>query len=739
MHSRVKVSIELTCLLLWGGMGSAIANPASAADGATETTLEEVIVTATKRAESIQTVPTAVTAISSSDIVKQGLMQFSDYADLVPGLAQNSTGAAGHGLVILRGLSSGNSQSSSTVAFIIDDVPFTANTSAGDSALITPDPDLADIERIEVLKGPQGTLYGASALGGIIKIVSKQPTADDFSADVHADWSSVDHGGNGGGMRASVNIPLISDVAALRVSAFERTDPGFMKNVETGAQETNKAITSGGKMMLKIDPTSHLSVVFSGLIQNSHTDAGAQVQTDSTTLTPLYCRLCYADAVGQSFDTQYRLGGMVVSWNSSFGTLTNALSYAKYSDSETAENLGFGFVNQQLPVPANTVAIATPDPSMEKLTEELRFATVRVDNFEGLGGLYFTNEKSGYDVALTDRVPPTLAAVAPPFDNILTSNTAALYKEYAAFGDLTYYFLPALDFTVGGRISHDQQSASTFGDGILLGPPTTTVFGSNENPVTYLATIRYRPADDVDTYARFATGYRPGGPQTTNGPGIPPSFKPDTTKNYELGVKTRWLDGRLTANAALYYIRWNDIQLDEIIDGLTVLGNGGKATSKGVEFDLAFIPIHGFTTQLSSSYDHAVSDTAVPAVGAVAGDTLPFAPRFTMAALADYDFPLVGSIGGNVGATYSYQGSRPTSFSEDEINLNRELPGYATLNLRAGIEWSKYSAQLRINNATDKYAYTTSSVGNLFPGQGVPAQSIVLTPRTLVLELNAKF
>ncbi len=713
-------------------------NPAVASDS-TSDQLTEILVTAQKRSQSIQEVPSSITAISGDTILKQGLSQFSDYAELVPGLVQNSFGAPGQGLVILRGLSTGSSQTASTVAFIVDDIPFTANASGLESSLVTPDPDLTDVDRIEILKGPQGTLYGASALGGIIKIVSKQPNTDAFSADVRSDWSSVDHGGTGGGVHATVNIPLLTDVAAVRVSAFERTDPGFMQNVETDAGETNKAITSGGKIALKVQPTADLDITLSGLIQNSSTDSSAQVQTDSATLQPLYCKLCYAAVVGPGFETQYRLGGMVLNWTSAFGTLTNSLSYAKYVDSETTQNLGFGFLNAQFPVPSNTAAIATPTPLMEKLTEELRFATIRISNFEGLGGVYFTRENSGYDVALTDRVPPTLAPVAPPFDNLLTSNSANLYKEYAVFTNLTYYFLPMVDFTVGGRISHDHQSASTFGDGVLNGPAATTLFDSTENPVTYLATLRYRPTEALDAYLRFATGYRPGGPQLTTGPGITPSYLPDTTKNYEVGLKGRWLGGRLTANAALYDIRWNRIQLTQIVDGLSELGNGGMATSRGAELDVAFSPFRALTAQLSGSYDHAVINTSVPAVGAVAGDTLPFAPRFSMAALADYDFPIGGALGGNLGATYSYQGPKPTSFSGDMINPSFRLPGYATLNIRAGVDWTKYSAQLRVLNVFDKYAFTSSSVANLFPGQGVPAYSTPLTPRTLMFELNAKF
>ena len=243
----------------------------------------------------------------------------------------------------------------------------------------------------------------------------------------------------------------------------------------------------------------------------------------------------------------------------------------------------------------------------------------------------------------------------------------------------------------------------------------------------------------MDTYARIATGYRPGGPQLTQGLNLPPSFKKDTTTNYELGAKGRWLDGRLTSNLAIYYIAWKDIQLNELVGGLQVQGNGGKATSKGAELEIAFIPVHGLTTQLSASYDHAYTNVDVPAVGAIAGDTLPFAPKWTAAAVADYEFPITANVKGYAGGTYSYQGGRPTSWSQDPLNLNFNLPSYSTLDLRTGINWSKYTLSLRANNVTNKYAYSTSYVGNIFPGQGVTAQSIVITPRTLFVEVGAKF
>jgi iron complex outermembrane receptor protein len=742
MCSDLRILFMLTavvCSSLLGG-GNARAQTASSAGN---DSLAEITVTATKREESVQMAPMAITAITGEDIARQGLVQFTDYMDLVPGLAQNNSGAEGHGLVILRGLSTGAQQTASTVSFLIDDVPFTANESLAIGSLLTPDPDLTDIKRIEVLKGPQGTLYGASALGGLIKIVSNEPTADKFSGDVHAGYSSVDHGGNGYSVRGTFNIPIIQDTVSLRVSAYHRDDPGFMENVALGQDDTNRTMTSGGKAILRIQPADNLDIRFTGLIQDLRADGSTQVDVDSVTLKPVYCQYCYSAPINPLFETKYRLAGMTVNWTVGAGTLTNSLSYGKYTDFEQFDyTREYGILNQafMLPVPANTAVIGQLLPTMKKITEELRFATVRFSNFEALGGLFYTDEKNQYNVNLTNKIPPTLTPVPAPYGNFLVSDASPDYKEYAVFGNMTYYFLSNLDLTGGVRYSHNKQTDTTFADGILAGfVSSTAVFDAEDHSTTYLATLRYRPIDELDTYARVATGYRPGGPQLTQGLNLPLSFKPDTTTNYEVGAKGRWLDGHLTTNAALYYIKWKDIQLNELIGGLQVQGNGGKATSKGFELDVAFIPLSGLTVDVTGSFNHAYTDVAVPAVGAVAGDTLPYAPKFNGAALADYSFALCGLATGNVGATYSYQGARPSSWSQDPLNLNYNLSSYSAVGLRAGVNWSQYSLELRGANIADKRAYSTTYVGNIFPAQGVIGQAIIIQPRTLSVELGVKF
>jgi iron complex outermembrane receptor protein len=725
-----------------------------------ENVLETIVVTASKRSEELQQVPAAVTALTGEDIERQGLVQFTDYMNVVPGLGQVAGGSPGHSLVVMRGINTGILQSTPTVAFLVDDVPFTVSQGVGVAANLIPDPDLVDIERIEVLKGPQGTLYGASSLGGLIKIVSKPPTAAAFSADTRVSYSSAQPGsgepnGSGYGVRGSLNVPIVADKVALRLDAFQRVDPGYTRNVGflgtsfAAATQTNKTNVSGGKLALRIQASSNFDIELSGLIQDLKSDGSATVDFNPATLTDAECRYCYAAARGAGIDTKYRLGSLVVNWTLPIGTLTNSLAYARYSDSNFIDLTGsIGILNSllMLPVPANTATISNGMPSTRKTTEELRFVTNRLGSLEGIVGLYYTHEANENDSTLLNQLPPTLETLPPPYGNLNTSTISGTYNEYAVFGNLTYYFTPNLDLTAGGRYTHNKQDAATTASG-LFGEQPLTQFHSSESPVTYLATLRYRPNEQLSTYARVATGYRPGGPQVSVGPGIPTSFKHDTTQNYELGVKGRGLEGRFAANLAAYYIKWKDIQINQFVGGLQFEGNGGQATSKGVEADLQFLPVRGLTLQLTGSYNKAITNSPIPSTNqslppyniAEPGDPLPYAPKFTASVQTDYEFPISAGIEGGLGFTFAYQGSQHSNWVRDQVSPDYLLPSYSILALRAGVEWRQYALWLRASNVTNKYAYTTEFANNLFPGQGAYSQNAIIAPRTLTLEFSAKF
>ena len=719
--------------------------------------LEEVVVTATKRSEDIQDVPVAITALTGADLQQQGMVKFDDYMTVVPGLNQIDAGSSGQGQVVLRGINTGILiNNAATVSFVVDDVPSTSSQALGASSSVFPDPDLTNIDRIEVLKGPQGTLYGANSLGGLIKIVSKRPDLNAFSGDGSTDFTSADGGGTGYGVHGSLNIPIVTDELALRVAAFTRSDAGYVKNVELGMSDVNKTDVSGARVDLRLQPTAGLNIDLLSLIQDTSSPGISAVDYDTATGLPVECRYCYAAATGPVFETNYHNVALVVNWSVPEGTLTNALSYVEYNSPGNIDlTSSFGVLNSifGLPVPADTKTISTAIPAVKKTTEELRFATTRFGNFEGLAGLYYTHEHNDADSFLINEVPPGPTPLPPPLANLSTTHTTALYDEYALFGDITYYITPAVDLTAGGRFTHNKQQATQVSSGILNTGSDAAVtlppFNSSESPTTYLATLRYRPTEQLNTYARVSTGYRPGGPEVVQpGAGAPTSFQHDTTTNYELGTKGRWLDGRASAELAVYYIDWNNIQVNSFYNGMQVTSNGGKATSKGVELELAFVPARGLTTHFTGAYNRATISNDIVAVnpalgvdtiGARAGDPLPYAPRLTGSASADYVFPISATVQGTLGFTGAYQGSQHTNWSHNLLSPDIVLPSYGTLALRAGVVWSKYSLTLRAMNVTDGYHYTTLFTDNLFPGQGVPSLNSVIAPRVLEVEFDAKF
>ena len=269
----------------------------------------------------------------------------------------------------------------------------------------------------------------------------------------------------------------------------------------------------------------------------------------------------------------------------------------------------------------------------------------------------------------------------------------------------------------------------------------TTVSSSSDSDESYLFTLRWRPTDNLSTYARAASAYRPGGPQFSPNPQVPASFGPDTVWNYEIGAKGQWLDGHLNANIAAYHIDWNNIQLNALVGGLTVTGNGGKAESNGAEFDAQFEPIPHLVFGATAAYvkTRMKSVSSDSTAGAVVGDSLPYTPKWAGSLTGDYSFPLSNGFTPGFGASWVYQGSRPSSFSDDQLNTKVTIPSYNTFGLRAHLDWKNYSLLLHADNVTNEHAYQTIVFGRIFPGQPFNPTAVPIPPLTVGLTLSAHF
>jgi iron complex outermembrane receptor protein len=719
------------------------------ADADDSVQVEEIIVTASKRAEKLRDVPSAITVLTGDALQNLGVRSVRDYATLTPGLTVQDSGTPGYGKIFIRGLTTGTLQQSATTVYYLDEVPFTASSANGGGSFIAPDPELADVDRIEVLKGPQGTLYGASSLGGVIRLVSKTPDASKFSGSARAEATAIDDGGVGYSVNATLNVPLVNDKLALRATGFYREAPGYVDNVQTGTDNVNRSDFKGGRLALRWTPTPQLTIDAVGQFQDIDT-RGPPLQTNvAGTLKPLIGERKYANFFDASQQVRYRLGSLTAQYDTDLGRITATAAYLKsqlsIESDVTATYAPFFpiFAMAGYPYPAGTgVAVESTVP-LEKKTAEIRFASKRLGNIEFIVGGFYTHE---HMTAPTDVVARNMATNAqlPGFlGTILSAPVNDSYEEISGFGNFTYYLTDTLDFTGGVRYSRNKEDFNLSYGGVyytafLGGPVELPAVHSKDNHLTYLATLRWRPTETLSFFARAASGYRPGGPQVAAivPPGAQTTIDPDTVWNYEIGVKTDAFDRRLSFEASVFHIDWNDIQLYTFFANSQLLANAGKAQVDGFEAQVTGRPTRYLTATANVGYTHAELTQLDPGVtaiiGAVEGDRIPQTPRWTASATIDQLIPLSDTVQGQLGATIRYQSDRLTSYPGSFSDPNIRLPGGTTLDLRAGLRFNNYQLQFRVENVTDRV-----SVANYMPG--APSYAFLTRPRTFAVSVSTTF
>lgn len=707
----------------------------------------EIIVTASKREERLRDVPSAVTAVTGEKLERLGVQSFRDYASLVPGLSQRESGAPGLGTVILRGMNTGSQQLTNTTAYYIDDTPFTATGFVSSGAMVTPEPELAEVERIEVLKGPQGTLYGASSLGGLIRLVTKKPDTTTFSGSARGELSTIDGGGTGYMLRGSVNVPVVQDKLAVQVTGYSRHLPGFTDNVVTGTRNVNESDLYGGRIAIRATPTERLTIDVSGMLQNIETGGYGYEKLVPGTFTPAFGRHQYGQYQDFGSEIQYRMVSATATWETDVGSLIASGSYGRFqADTESDATDGFlGVANAVAPglgyvIPANTGVRANPSPSMDKYTGEIRFVSKRLGSVEFMAGGFYTHEQAIYDINVVLQDATTGTTLPAPLDLLYRTRAGSRYEEIAGYGNLTFYITDSIDVTGGIRYAHNDQLATTGGNEAIyaFAPRTKFVFPIKGDATTYLSTLRWRPTDKISTYLRAASGYRPGGPQTNPNPppGAPLIITPDSVWNYEAGIKGSFLNDRFTANIAAYRIDWKDLQLNtRDPSGVTLQTNAGAAKVDGWEVELVARPTHYLSFALNAGHTNA-RITSIPAgvtaaTGANVGDKLPLTPDYTVALMADQRIPLSDSATGFVGATLRYQSDMPNNYPSASPALQpKKLPSITTVDLQTGVDFARYSVQLRVQNLLNEYAVT--NVGTDFIATVIP-------PRQYTLAFSANF
>lgn len=708
-------------------------DPKTKGDSRQAQDLTAVVVTANKRAEKLQDVPMAVSAVTGEDLKRSGAVSFADYATQVPGLNIIST-SQGQTQLVLRGITSGSGQANAAVSTYINDAPYGSSTVYAGGGLLTPDLDPADLERIEVLRGPQGTLYGANSLGGLVKFVTAKPDASHAFGYVSAGYSSVSGGGSGFSQRAMFNVPLIANTLALRVNAYSRKDPGYIDNVATGASRVNEDTVRGGRAEVLWTPVDKVSVSLSALAQNLASDglANTGVDVDPATLRPLYGYQKQSRAAGTGlFKIRYRLYDATVNADFGWAKLVSSSSYStqKVNTNQDVTAAYGPLLNPLFGVNNGGYAIANPI-TLGKFTQDLRLQSPEDQTLEWRIGAFYTREHTtnaqrvlGFDAAT--GAPLDL----PPLGSIDVG--PGIFKEWAAYADVTWHVTSQLSILVGGRYSKDRTTFAQTGSGLLVGDVGFRT-RSTDSPATFLFNPSFKFSDDAMAYLRVASGFRPGGANVGVPPGLgaPVSFGPDKLTSYELGFKATVLDRRMSFDADVFYIDWSHIQLTSTSGGFSFLGNGGKARSQGVEASWKFTPARGLVVSANASYtDATLTADTPPGLYGYDGDRLPWVPKWNATVGVDYDFPLGGGWSGTLGGTYNYVGSRRTDFLPVP-GPRLTAPSYHGIDLHAGAYYGDWTLQAYAKNLTNQRGITSLTSETIDP-QGSPFAASYVPPRTV--------
>lgn len=719
---------------------------------------EDIIVTAQKREQTLLEVPQSVSVVSGETLERQSVNTIADYLNNVPSL-QLVQSTPGEGRLVLRGVNTGGV--ASTVAVYLDETPFGSSSGLSNGAELAGDFDTFDIARVEVLRGPQGTLYGASSLGGLVKYVTNAPDPTKFEARARAAVEATEGGDPSYQGNAVINVPLGSTLA-FRASGTFRHQGGFIDSVGTAgsdvAEDINDYRTYGGRASLLWRPSDAFEVRASALLQNIEVDAPTRVETDPFTLQPLYGDLTQSQYVPAYSDVQYRLYNLLLSYDLGFASIISSTSrstqWQRRRDDQTVFINGvidvfapvFG-----LPPLTDADAMLRQVTNNRKWTQELRLASDGGGVIDWLVGGYYTHEEALIDQQI-DAVDAGTLNVRPyltELGGLGGATTGSTYEEYAAFANATVRLGERVEIDLGGRYSHNEQTSLNTGFG-LLGAVEPYAGESSDNVFTFSVAPKLRLGENANLYARMARGYRPGGPNVVP-PGapadFPATFAPDEVTSYEVGLKAETADRSFGIEAAVFHIDWSDIQLLAVVGGFGANVNGASADIDGAEATATLRPTAGFVTSINAAYNRAVlaQDTDPLLLGAVRGDPLPFTPRYTVSVNADYEWALGGSVQASVGGSLRSVSNQSGNYDATylaQFDRFARVPAYEVLDLRAGLDFERFAVQAYVRNLTNAEGVTavlpvtSSGVGNYPNGAGAVG---VIRPRTIGLSLTAGF
>ena len=688
---------------------------------------DEIVVTAQKREERLQDVPISISVVGGEQMQQSGASQLADYAAYVPGFQVDNAGSPGRSTLSLRGVAPIGP--SATVGIYLDDAPIGSSGIYNRAQTFSLDLLPYDVEQLEVLRGPQGTLYGASSIGGLLKYVTVQPDLNKFSVRAGGELFTIAHGSDAGWAASGlVNLPIVADKLAISGSYARRKTPGFIDNVLTGEKDVNSAVQQGARVALLWKPDSKFTLKLSGLWQRTESDNFGilyETQGSPVPLAPGASWFSTNSQLPEPFHSDFKFVSGTASYDLGFAELASTTSYSQLKILETSDaSRVYGVIWGGLAnYPANL--------RQKKWTEEVRLTSASSNRFEWQLGFFYTDEDNNHSqvVRALDASGQPLA----PFDPFAIVGLPNTYKEYAVFGNATVKFGEVFHVTGGLRWARNDQTFTQTTQIPLLGLNSGGDGKSSEEIVTWSVSPQVNINRDTMLYVRAASGYRPGGPNIAL-PGFPATVTSEKVTSYEAGIKARFLDRKVTFNAAAFLLDWNDLQVAQAFaNGINGLVNAGTARSKGVEAQLLIQPVPGFSVGGNFAYTDAKCTQTTP--NCTDGDQLPNVPKLAAGMTADYDWALGGSTRAHVGGAVRIVGDRISAVASDPLSV--PVDGYATFDLNASLTFDgKWTLRAYARNLTDSEGRITTSVATVNPGY---LSTVPVQPRTLGLALELAF
>jgi outer membrane receptor protein involved in Fe transport len=686
-------------------------------------TLQEVVVTATKRTAAVDQLPYAISALNADALQVAGAMDIEDVASQLTSFSTTNLGP-GRDKILIRGLSDGvfTGRTQSTVGVYLDDVPITYNA---------PDPDLhiGDLDMVEVLRGPQGTLYGGGAMSGIYRIVPRKPELDQVSGSFRAGLAETLGGGPSSEVEGAINAPLVKDRMAIRALAYQDVAGGYIDDINLHQNQIDRSVRTGARAYVRGEVDPSLTLTVGGAYQAIHSN-------DTQYISPTLGRLHRANLVRESSDNNFGHVEAVIEKVGGWGKFRSTTSWVRHdfsslSDASNALPL-FGFT---------TPGVGSYDePSkIDMLVEDAVWTSPSAGRLQWLAGLYgaLTQERTNAFVRAGEM---TVA----PAQLLYQEHRSDHLNEGAVYGEATWSFTDALQATLGARafldrvetrsdVNNPQTDASRLFHGELD--------GSGISPKVALS---YRLAGHQLLYATVEEGHRAGGFNTggligavfVTAPsafGLHRQFEGDELWNYEVGAKLSFFGDRLRLRAAGFYNAWKNIQTDQfLISGLSYTANAGDGRNFGLETEVQARLTPSWTLQANALVNEPKLEKPNP--GFFANVDLPGVPDVLAGARTEYRFPLPLGLQGLVSADARYVGRSHLTFNP---LIQAPMGGYVLARLSAQASYGRWRLAAFLSNPTNESG-NTFSYGNPFNFQQV-REVTPQRPRSLRILLSAEF